>query len=185
MLHDMDLETSHNTAIWTRVPSLDRTSKNLGHEQLLIKKMPRPRLFKTVLPFWFLENEINLKQPKVIVMLRNPKDVLVSMYHFMNNLFPGFASSFDVWYEYFQARYVLHADWFDHVLGWWANKDRPNFLILKYEDLLENLHREIKKVANFLGKDITDAYIDRLVQVTSFNEMSKHPGTNLTLTQMA
>ena len=30
---------------------------------------------------------------------------------------------------------VFYGSWFDHVLSWWKNKDDPNVLMLKYEEM--------------------------------------------------
>ena len=37
-----------------------------------------------------------------------------------------------IFHPYFAVAYNL---WSDHVLGWWKQRDNPNVLFLKYEDM--------------------------------------------------
>ena len=49
-----------------------------------LEQMPSPRVINTHLPFSMLPvSEVKSKQLKIIHVYRNPKDVCVSMFHFM------------------------------------------------------------------------------------------------------
>ena len=55
---------------------------------------------------------------QVIVIMRNPKDTLVSYYHFYNtrtmfDKLPTFTDFFEI----FRNNELVFGDWFDHVLG--------------------------------------------------------------------
>ena len=59
-----------------------------------VEKMPSPRLIKTHLPLDFLPDDV--LSGKVIYITRNPKDTLVSYYHFARMLaFSSFEGSFE------------------------------------------------------------------------------------------
>ncbi|RMX49334.1 hypothetical protein pdam_00014438 [Pocillopora damicornis] len=81
-----------------------------------------------------------------------------------------------------QARYIYvmlyYGPWFDHVLSWWKHKDDPDVLILKYEDMKEDLLGTIRKIATFIGKELPLETLERIVSQTSFNAMQKEGNSN-------
>ena len=48
----------------------------------LIEMMPSPRLLKSHLPEHLLPAQIFSKKAKIVYVVRNPKDLAVSFYHF-------------------------------------------------------------------------------------------------------
>lgn len=60
---------------------------------------------------------------KYIYIARNPKDVVVSMYHhtvaWTDFQFNG---NFDQFFDLFMSGSVQWGSWFDHVLDWWNHK---------------------------------------------------------------
>ncbi|MCD7456970.1 hypothetical protein HAX54_033737 [Datura stramonium] len=119
--------------------------------------MPSPRLFHTHLPVRVLPDSIkNSDNCKIIYIARNPKDTLISMWHFFNynnkcseNLF-----SLEEAVESFCNGVHLYGPFFEHVLEYWEeSKKKPQkILFLKYEDLKLDPKKEVKKIALFLGK---------------------------------
>ncbi|XP_033014611.1 sulfotransferase 2B1-like [Lacerta agilis] len=68
--------------------------------------------------------------------MRNPRDVMVSSYHF----FQAFKDlkdyeTMEVYMERFLSGEVLFGSWFDHVKGWMEMKDRANIFFITYEEL--------------------------------------------------
>uniref|UniRef100_A0A8D2DBB5 Sulfotransferase n=1 Tax=Sciurus vulgaris TaxID=55149 RepID=A0A8D2DBB5_SCIVU len=110
---------------------------------------------------------------------RNAKDCMVSYYYFqrMNQVLPDPGT----WEEYFEAFIdgkVGWGSWFDHVKGWWEKKDRYQVLFLFYEDIKKDPKHEIQKVAQFMGKNLDETVLDKIVQETSFEKMKENPMTN-------
>ena len=62
--------------------------------------------------------------------------------------------------------------------SWWQNRHHDNVLICFYEEMKRDLRSHVVKVANFLGKDMSSAQIDKITEVTSFSSMKKNPSTN-------
>ncbi|XP_059315574.1 cytosolic sulfotransferase 5-like [Lycium ferocissimum] len=118
--------------------------------------MPYPRLFHTHLPYKVLPDSIkNSDYCKIIYIVRNPKDTLISMWHFFNNhkrvenFFP-----LEKAVECFCNGVHHYGPFFEHVLEYWEeSKRRPQkILFLKYEDLKIDPKKEVDKIALFLGK---------------------------------
>jgi aryl sulfotransferase len=60
---------------------------------------------------------------------------------------------------------------FDLEVGYWAERKRPNFLMVHYNDLLDDLDGEMRRVAAFLDININEAMWPSLVQAAQFSEM--------------
>ena len=65
--------------------------------------------------------------------------------------------------------------WKEHYKFWTTNNE--NLLILKYEDLVKNIHQEIDKIVaflkNFIDFDISDTKKENIVKSTSFKALKK------------
>ena len=71
-----------------------------------------------------------------------------------------------------------YAPYFSNILGYWKHRDQENILILHYEDMLKDLPKEIKKMADFLNVKISDVDMDRLCEHVAFDSMKENPMTN-------
>uniref|UniRef100_A0A8D0JU54 Sulfotransferase n=1 Tax=Sus scrofa TaxID=9823 RepID=A0A8D0JU54_PIG len=141
--------------------------------------IPSPRTLKTHLPVQLLPPSFWEKNCKMIYVARNAKDNMVSYYHFqrMNKRLPD-PGSWDEYFEIFLAGKVLWGSWYEHVKSWWRKKDSHPILYLFYEDMLKDPKREIRKVMEFLGKNLKEEVLDKIVYHTSFDVMKNNPMTN-------
>ncbi|KAF6270085.1 sulfotransferase family 1C member 4 [Rhinolophus ferrumequinum] len=73
---------------------------------------------------------------------------------------------------------VCWGSWYDHVKGWWEAKDQHRILYLFYEDLKMNPKHEIRKLAEFIGKNLDDEVLDKIIHHTSFDIMKQNPMAN-------
>ena len=76
-----------------KIPLIDRSpfleAKNPGNPAPYIDMLdqyPTPRTNKTHLPFRFIKRWISEDRLKTIVTTRNPKDTLVSLFHFYQSM---------------------------------------------------------------------------------------------------
>jgi len=159
-----------------RVHYLDHVKRNYSLETKrefhnFYQEVRPPRVFKAHLPYDRMPLDKETK-PKVIYVVRNPKDVAVSLYwHYKGYSFFEFDRSWDEFFELFINGKLFFGSWFEHVLGWWSHRDEQNILFLKYEDLKKNLPNGVKKVAKFLNKELTDDTIERIAKQTCFDMM--------------
>ncbi|XP_035659223.1 sulfotransferase family cytosolic 1B member 1-like isoform X2 [Branchiostoma floridae] len=140
---------------------------------------PSPRLMITHLPIEFQPKGISKPQNKVkiLVPMRNPKDTVVSLYHFGNKVMEltGVRLTdnipFDAFAQNFLNGKVPYGPYEDHVLGWWQMRDDPHFLFLKYEDMKKDLLSAVKAIVAFLEVDLDESTIKGIAEASTFNNM--------------
>lgn len=58
-----------------------------------------------------------------------------------------------------------------HLRSWWEHRDEPNVLCLHYQDLLDDLDRQMRHVSAFLGIPVNEAIWPGLVGACTFSQM--------------
>lgn len=141
-----------------------------------IAKVPSPRLMKSHLSYNTIpKSSSDSAKCKYIYIARNPKDVAVSYFHFVESLASkiGYSGPWEFFSKLFIEGNVYWNRWNDHVLGWWKHKDDPNVLFLKYEDLKKDLLSHVQLTASFLNKPLSEDVISRIAEQCSFSGMTK------------
>jgi hypothetical protein len=114
-----------------------------------LRQLPRPRMLKS-------HESFQPHYPRVIYIVRDPRDVAVSFYHHnvkarnipddypMTSFVPRFiAGEFD----------AKFGSWRDNVLSWTVlRRDNPNFLMLRYEDMKHEPLLALANVVAFLER---------------------------------
>lgn len=110
----------------------------------------------------FLALPLLLVGCKKIVVLRDPMDVVVSFYKFFSGWFfePNSISLTDFAREFWLQRGVPtsrmnNASYFVHLTSWYneQKKNDDDVLIIFFEDLKEDLERQVRRVAKFISTD--------------------------------
>lgn len=163
MYNDVNLEQARSTHQGARVRFMEHLLA-VGNPLDKIRLQKPPRLLKTHLDASFFRTNIRDTKVKVVVMLREPKDVLVSLYKFYK-ADPGyvkFPGTWDDFFDIFRAKQLLGGDWFAHTRTWLDLKDLDNVLILGYEEIHNNPMEQIRKIADFCRKDLSDDDVGKI-----------------------
>ena len=111
---------------------------------------------------------------KYIVIIRDPKEVLVSLYHFAPQAFAFFGvqtGTPEYWVEKFLRKQVPGGWWVDHTASWWALHDRPNIHIVTFNELKADAQREIDRISAFLGVELSAEQRQQVIEKSSFAYM--------------
>lgn len=111
---------------------------------------------------------------KYIVVIRNPKDALVSAYHFENSFIEkmvGDRVPLNGFVDGFLAKRFVYAGWADHTAGWWSRKDRPNVLVVFFEEMKTDLNGTIQQVADLLDVTLTAEQFGKVAHKASYATM--------------
>lgn len=159
---------------WQRVPWLEHT-----HSKGLLEDRPSPRLITSHFQRRMLPKTFDKAKAKVIYMVRNPKDALVSYFYYHNIAsFLDNPGSFDEFIDKFLEGKVCYGSWFDHIKSWWPEKDKENFLVLTYEEMQQDARNALAKIGEFLGKQLSNDMIDKIKNQTKFNNMKQNNMSN-------
>lgn len=113
---------------------------------------------------------------KLIYIIRDPRDALVSMSHFAFSPYrllynPCDYDSPDRWREGQYKSFITN--WARHVREHLANAKRYGIHLIFYERLLNDTPREIEQLADYLGVELPRTARDTVVRRTSAEEMRK------------
>ncbi|XP_011705973.1 PREDICTED: sulfotransferase 1C2-like, partial [Wasmannia auropunctata] len=115
----------------------------------------------------------------VIYVSRNPRDVVVSWYHFQKtNTNCSFQGTFEQFCNNFMNNHTSWSPYWEHVKEAWAMKHRENMMFLFYEDLIKDLPGNIKKIATFFNKFYSDEQIAKLTEHLKIENFRKNPMVN-------
>ncbi|NXD76678.1 ST3A1 sulfotransferase, partial [Halcyon senegalensis] len=174
IIHEGHRNGTENIDTMERVPWLEYKTTTKDYADL-----PLPRLFATHLPYYLVPRDLRNKRASIIYISRNPKDVMVSYYHFskyMSTLEE--IPDFNLFMERFLAGKVLGSSWVDHVEGWYSHAGDFNILFLTYEEMKKDLRSAVLKICNFLGKKLSEEEVDSVVRQATFENMRKDPRAN-------
>jgi aryl sulfotransferase len=112
---------------------------------------------------------------RYIMVIRDPKDVFVSSYFFLKDGVLGPAMpSVDAWYKLFLSDgFPIGGSWAANTAGYWAQRERPNVLILSFKSMKRDLKAAVRKVAQFLDIQAPEPLIDVVCEKSSFEYMKR------------
>ncbi len=145
----------------------------LAHDTGLDLEAPQgaePRAFKT-----HLSRDLAPKNGRVIFVVRDPVDSLVSFFHFFSGWVfePGTVSIRD-----FALDFVFHGTgsgrYWEHLVSWWPKRLDADALWLCFEDVVADLPTAAARVAAFLGLDPDHPAIEVAGRQASIDFMREH-----------
>jgi aryl sulfotransferase len=158
-----------------------------------LEQQPHRRFIKTHLPLDGLPYHSPIKY---IVVGRDARDVFMSLWNhhnkftrelhtFINTLpdrvghpFPRCPEDIrDFWHQWitngwFEWETEGYPYWSNlhHVQTWWDFRHLPNILFVHFNNLLSDLKGEIRRIADFLGITVSDAMLDGIAEMVTFEK---------------
>ncbi|XP_062599950.1 sulfotransferase 1B1-like [Saccostrea cucullata] len=147
----------------------------------VVHNLASPRPLNTHIPYRYLPKQHVQNGGKIIHIIRNPKDVAVSLYHqlldsglfksfdfktFLDEMFLGQACPFTTWFKYEKE--------FEEA----EKKDKFGAIhTIHYENMKKNPIEETRKLAKFLEVSITEELIAEIVDKCSFHKLKQIDST--------
>jgi len=140
----------------------------------VLRRRPRPRVLKS-------HESFDARYRRVIYIVRDPRDVAISNYHWEMKL-RSVKDSYPI--EDFVPLWMSGnfwrriGSWADHVNSWMATRQgHEGFILIRYEDLQANPQRELARVAEFMGLAADANRIARAIELSSADNMRKMEAT--------
>lgn len=133
----------------------------------LLKGLPRPRYFKS-------HEGYRPEYRRVVFIVRDPRDVAVSYYHFVRKTktLPVDASMDDFMTKFIDGKIDSYGNWGENVGSWLgARRGTDSFLVVRYEDLLENTEAELARIADMLGLPTDEQLLRNAVENSRADRM--------------
>uniref|UniRef100_A0A5F8GZI5 Sulfotransferase n=1 Tax=Monodelphis domestica TaxID=13616 RepID=A0A5F8GZI5_MONDO len=171
-----DIQNQSTIPTFVKIPWLEHKQV---FKSVMENEKSRPRIMTTHLQAKFLIPNLKNSKVRVVYVARNPKDVLVSFYHFHKfaNFMPDF-SSFDDFFDQFLEGKVHYGSWFNHIKGWLGVRHELNFFVITYEDLSQEPYQAIQSLAKFLGQHLEPEYLKSILYHSTFSFMSQNDQLN-------
>ncbi|KAF6714419.1 Sulfotransferase family cytosolic 2B member 1 [Oryzias melastigma] len=177
VLNGGDLTPIQSTVNWDRVPWLEET--RLAE---VVDKMTSPRAMVSHFPYNLMPSSFHSSKAKVIYVMRNPKDILVSSFYFHQMAaFLENPGTFDEFIDKFLEGRVLFGKWADHVKSWKLAKIADRILFLTYEEMVQDLPAAIRRMSDFLCRNHSEDAIQKIAEHCTFKSMKANTMSNFSL----
>ena len=154
----------------------------LAEMAAMLEAQTHRRFMKTHLSFDAVPFSPNVKY---VYIGRDARDVLWSVYNHCSSFTPAAweninaaAGPWPKWSAPTTDVHQYYLDWletdvaagfhdlpfWEHVQGWWDQRSRPNVLLLHYANIIADLPREMRRLAEFLDIDIDEAKLPSMVE---------------------
>ena len=130
------------------------------------------RIIKTHLETEFVPYS---EEARYLTVIRDPKEVLVSSYWFLGGML-GVLSHITIadWFELFMRPGGMADEWARHTASFWDWRDRPNVLVVRFDEAKRAPRETIARVAETMQVELTAAELDRVTERSSFAWMKAH-----------
>uniref|UniRef100_A0A671WXE2 Sulfotransferase n=2 Tax=Sparus aurata TaxID=8175 RepID=A0A671WXE2_SPAAU len=161
---------------WDRVPWLEY--------DLNLEGRPSPRMYVTHLQYNMMPPSFFKVKPRVINVMRNPKDVFTSAIHYFEkasyHVSPGPQTKF--LHKFLDGK-VAYGSWFDHVKSWLNAEDKEHMMHISYEEMIMDLKDSVSRIAQFLEIPLDDEVIEKIADRCLFKNM-KTNSSNFSLSPL-
>ena len=127
------------------------------------------RVIKTHLPVGKITYN---ESGKYIWVVRDPKDVFVSSFHFVRSILLGpLMIPLDEWLDIYLSEDTFCGSWAEHLQSGWQLRDRDNVLFLTYEEMKRDHAGSVDQIAALMGVSLTPKERDAVITQSSYPHM--------------
>ncbi len=114
---------------------------------------------------------------RYVVVVRDPKDVFASLYHFfLGGL--GRMAQVEISPQHFLELYLQDragfGSWCHHLASWWSLRDLDHVLVLTFPELKADREACIRRVAQHMRVELSEPELALVLEKTSFAWMREH-----------
>jgi Sulfotransferase domain len=143
-----------------RVPDINHIYA-AQHTLSSFASIPSPRFFS-------IHERYNADFPKVVYLLRDPRDVMISFYHYRHTRERSYSGSLQ---EFLRSDDHYPCRWDEHVAGWLLDGVKANVCLIRYEEMQRETSAALRRVLDFAEVRCTDAELERAVEASRFEQM--------------
>lgn len=177
LLNGGDLTPVQTVPNWDRAPWLEEI-----RAAVVLDERPSPRAIVSHMPYRLMPSSFYKSKAKVIYVARNPKDVIVSSYHFHKMAsFLEDPGTFDDFVNKFLSGEIVFGKWSDHIKSWRNPELKDRILYVTYEEMLQDLRGVLCRMLKFLGRELSTEALDRVVSNSTFKNMKTNKMSNYTM----
>ncbi|XP_002444757.1 cytosolic sulfotransferase 5 [Sorghum bicolor] len=174
--HPLLSSNPHDLVPFLELP--DRTLRPVAE----LEALPSPRLLCTHLPPALLPPGMLMTSSRAVYLCRYPKDVFVSYWHHVVQTLRHDSGlvDFDKAFELFCEGVSVCGPVWEHYLEYWklsmGNPSSSRVLFLKYEEMMAQPAKHVRKLAEFLGVPFTEeeesgGVVEEVVRLCSFQNL--------------
>ena len=161
----------HDLIPWPDGPRRNWAAVTLGDDAPWRDSPTGLRVIKTHLP---LQRTPYDMAARYIAVVRDPKDVCVSGYHFIQDgLLGPMMPTVDHWVDFFLSPEFFLGTWWAHLDSYWRARDRDNVLFLTYEVMKVDPAGTVRRIADLMSVDLNSQELARVVEQSSFSAMKR------------
>jgi hypothetical protein len=108
---------------------------------------------------------------RYVCVVRDPKDVFVSSWHFTRSHVGFLMPPVRAWLEAYLSPNTVLGSWAAHAASYWQVRARPNVLFLTYEEMRVDLEGTVDKIAALMGVVLTAEERSAVARQSSFAHM--------------
>jgi len=121
---------------------------------------------------FFRKKNVSRIRDEIIHFIKNYN---AEAFYFWADTFLAYSDpELEEFFEMFLLGKLVYGSWFEHLSGWLRHRDRPNLMIIRYEDLITNRRQSIFEIAQFCEIPFDEERIERVLERSSFAFMKNH-----------
>lgn len=124
-------------------------------------------------PMFFRNHNLPaLPYKKVVYVIRDGRDVMVSYYHHISAVL-GREVDFHLVVRGKEVVPPFFFTWSEHVEVWMENRFDADIIVVKYEDLISDSVHQLRRLCDFLSINRTATFLSSIAQKASFEIMRR------------